>query len=100
VIVKEVLANGRLTSREGVGEPTFRQLASRGGAGLDAIAIAAALANPWADVVLSGAVTVAQLRSNLGAVRIGLPAEDLAGLTAHAEPPERYWAKRKELPWG
>jgi aryl-alcohol dehydrogenase-like predicted oxidoreductase len=100
VIVKEVLANGRLTSREGVGEPTFRQLASRSGAGLDAIAIAAALANPWADVVLSGAVTVAQLRSNLGAVRIGLPAEDLAGLAAHAEPPERYWAKRKELPWG
>jgi aryl-alcohol dehydrogenase-like predicted oxidoreductase len=99
VIVKEALANGRLTSRGGVGEEALRQLGDRSGAGLDVIAIGAALANHWADVVLSGAVTVAQLSSNLGAIRIGPPVEDPAVLAGYAEPAERYWANRKELPW-
>jgi aryl-alcohol dehydrogenase-like predicted oxidoreductase len=99
VIVKEVLANGRLTTRGAAAEPALRELEGRSGAGLDAIAIAAAQANPWVDVVLLGAVTVGQLESNLGAVRIDLPAEDPASLAGHAEPAEIYWAKRKELPW-
>ena len=61
VIVKEALANGRLA---GAGS-----LAS-GGAPADAVALAAALQQPWATVVLSGAVTGDQLASNLRAQRL------------------------------
>ena len=41
--------------------------AVRLGTRLDALALAAALAQPWADVVLSGAANVDQLNSNLAA---------------------------------
>src|SRR5206468_5338907 len=58
VIVKEALANGRLTSH---GAATDRQLLERVGAAhgatADQVALAAALAEPWASVVLSGAVS-------------------------------------------
>ena len=60
----------------------------------DAIAIAAALANPWASVVLSGAVTPRQLQANLAALAVGdLPDLDLA------EPADAYWASRAARPW-
>jgi aryl-alcohol dehydrogenase-like predicted oxidoreductase len=63
---------------------------------VDAIAIAAALANPWASVVLSGAVTPGQLRANLGALTVGgLPDRDLD----LAEPPAAYWSRRSGRPW-
>jgi aryl-alcohol dehydrogenase-like predicted oxidoreductase len=65
VIVKEALANGRL-------------------AGADQIALGAVLAQPFADIVLSGAATVEQLASNLA---------------AHPEDPEQYWSHRSGLPW-
>jgi aryl-alcohol dehydrogenase-like predicted oxidoreductase len=80
VIIKEALANGRLASR-------------------DRVAIAAALANPWVDVVLSGAVTEAQLRSNAAALDVQLSADELAELSKLAEPPDQYWKERGELPW-
>ena len=60
----------------------------------DAIALAAALAQPWASVVLSGAVTRAQLDENLAALTVGqLPALSLA------EAPDAYWAERAARPW-
>ena len=37
---------------------------------IDAVALAAALANPWIDLVLSGAATPAQLRSNLRSLEL------------------------------
>jgi aryl-alcohol dehydrogenase-like predicted oxidoreductase len=76
VMVKEALANGRLAAR-------------------DAEALAAALAQPWADVVLSGAASVETLRSNLRARELPPPGE-LADL---AEDSEAYWALRSSLPW-
>jgi aryl-alcohol dehydrogenase-like predicted oxidoreductase len=66
---------------------------------VDAVALAAALANPWADVVLSGAVTTGQLAGNLAAARLRPTAGELEELRALAEPPERYWAGRGRLPW-
>jgi aryl-alcohol dehydrogenase-like predicted oxidoreductase len=95
VIVKEVLANGRLTDNHAGSElhPLLQQARSMN-APLDAIAVAAALANPWVDVVLSGAVTEAQLQSNLRALEI--TPTDLPVVT---QPPEEYWAARRELPW-
>ncbi len=100
VLVKEVLANGRLTGR---GDPRARgaleDVASRRGASVDQVAIAAALGQPWADVVLSGAVTPAQLGSNLAALDMSLTQEDLDELASVTEDPPTYWNRRGALPW-
>jgi aryl-alcohol dehydrogenase-like predicted oxidoreductase len=103
VIVKEVLANGRLAGRRSSGNAGERsplqELAEEHSVAPDAVAIAAALAQPWADVVLSGAATVDQLRSNLTAVGVELSAGDLGRLQTMAEEPEDYWTKRAALTW-
>ena len=93
VLVKEAVANGRLTPA-GEPPPEVTALAAAHGVTEDAIALAAALANPWATVVLSGAVTLAQLGQNLAALTVGgLPELDLA------ESPGAYWAARSARPW-
>jgi aryl-alcohol dehydrogenase-like predicted oxidoreductase len=104
VIVKEAVANGRLTARNL--DPAFapqrarlEAIAARHRVTLDAIAIAAVLAQPWADVVLSGAVTTSQLDANLTALSVQLSEEELADLAGLAETPADYWAKRSALPW-
>ncbi len=63
--MKEALANGRL-------------------AAADRTALGAVLAQPFADIVLSGATTVEQLASNLA---------------AHPEDPEEYWSHRSRMRW-
>ncbi len=84
VAIKEALANGRLAVEPppALPEPS------------DAVALAAALAQPWADTVLIGPVTRAQLVSNLRAA--ALDPMDLPDL---AEPAAEYWAARSRLPW-
>jgi aryl-alcohol dehydrogenase-like predicted oxidoreductase len=100
VIVKEALANGRLTDRgTGPAADALRRIAALHGTTVDAVAIAAALANSWASVVLSGAVTLPQLQSNVAALGVPLTPADLAELAALAEGPDRYWATRSALPW-
>jgi aryl-alcohol dehydrogenase-like predicted oxidoreductase len=98
VIVKEALANGRLTDR-GDAPGGFRDVARSLDIGLDALAIAAAMAQPWADVVLSGAATVDQVESNLEALDITVPDGELDRLMLGAEDPDHYWDKRAALPW-
>lgn len=104
VIVKESLANGRLTERNR--EPAFRGTldmlrseASRHGVGIDALALAVCLAQPFADVVLVGAATTAQLDANLKAVTVTLDDETRERLAGLAEPPAAYWERRRGLPW-
>ena len=93
VLVKEAVANGRLTPAGGPPAHVTALAAARG-VTEDAIALAAALAQPWASVVLSGAVTRAQLDANLAALTVGqLPALDLA------ESPRAYLAARAARPW-
>jgi aryl-alcohol dehydrogenase-like predicted oxidoreductase len=94
VIVKEALANGRLTERGDV--PELAEAARDAGATPDALALAAVLAQPWVDVVLSGAATAAELASNLAALQIEPELERLDGI---GEDPETYWEKRAALPW-
>jgi aryl-alcohol dehydrogenase-like predicted oxidoreductase len=94
VVVKEALANGRLT--DGGGERSALAQAARDGQSPDAYAIGWALGRPFVDLVLSGAVTPGQLDSNLAARVPTTWAEDVAAL---AEPPEAYWAERAALPW-
>jgi aryl-alcohol dehydrogenase-like predicted oxidoreductase len=96
VLLKEVLANGRLA----VGPPApLRRVAERHGVGADTVALAAALARPWADTVLSGAVSAAQVSTNLAAATISLGPDELDELRALAVPAEDYWRERAALPW-
>jgi aryl-alcohol dehydrogenase-like predicted oxidoreductase len=97
VYVKEALANGRLTARGAAG--ALAEAARERGTGEDAIALAAALAQPWADVVLSGAATVEQLRSNLTAGDVTWDEDLERRLAGLVEEPEAYWAARAALPW-
>ena len=96
VVVKEALANGRLAV-PGPATAALEDAARAREVGLDALAIAAALAQPWADVVLSGAVTVGQLTSNAAAREI----DGEAGIDALVTPqdPHDYWAERSRRSW-
>ena len=97
VLVKEALANGRLTERGG--DETLAATARELGASEDAVALAAALARPWADVVLSGAATVAQLESNLSALDLAWDDKLEQRLSGLVRESAAYWAERSELPW-
>jgi len=100
VLVKEVLANGRLTDSAGAPElGVLETVARRHGAQIAQVAFAAALARPWADVVLSGAVDERQVRAGVGALAVALTERDVALLRAAAETSERYWAQRGSLAW-
>jgi aryl-alcohol dehydrogenase-like predicted oxidoreductase len=97
VIVKEALANGRLGPRAPAAE--LARAASALGASPDAVALAAVLAQPFADVVLSGVATRATLASNLAAADLALADDVLATLGPLEEDSEEYWSTRSALPW-
>jgi aryl-alcohol dehydrogenase-like predicted oxidoreductase len=104
VIVKEALANGRLTPRNDA--PAFRakrellaQVAAEHETTIDALALAAVLAQPWVDVVLSGAATIEHVQSNVAALSVRWDDETAERLRPLAEKPAGYWATRSELAW-
>ena len=99
MIVKEALANGRLTIRNSGGDERLLAVASERGLAPDALALSAVLAQPWADVVLSGAATVGALRSNLSALEMAYDEELDERLLPLREERERYWSERANLPW-
>jgi aryl-alcohol dehydrogenase-like predicted oxidoreductase len=100
VVVKEPLANGRLTAHGDAGEVgPLAEVAAGLRATPDAVALAAALAQPWAGVVLLGAASVDQLASNLRALDLALPPADRDRLSALAEPADSYWRRRASVPW-
>lgn len=104
VIVKEAVANGRLTDRNDDAEFADRRRllereAARLGTTIDALALRAALAQPWADVVLSGAATAAQLRSNVAALEVAWDDRAAARLAALREDAATYWRGRAAQPW-
>jgi aryl-alcohol dehydrogenase-like predicted oxidoreductase len=96
VLVKEALANGRLTRYGDAGAPgtPFGEAATAAGVEPDVLAIAAVLAQPWVTVALSGAASVDQLTSNLRA------ADTAVGVIPElAEPAAQYWTARSARPW-
>ena len=104
VIIKEALANGRLTDRNS--SPGFAEKmallhseAARLSTSIDALALAAVLAQPWVDIVLSGAAREEHLLSNLSALDVlwDATAEDNLGLLT--ESTEEYWRRRSRLKW-
>ena len=104
VIIKEALANGRLTTRNR--DPQFaaklavlQAQANRLHTTVDALALAAAINQPWADVVLSGAATVEQIESNLGALDVAWDTGASQALAELVEAPDIYWQERSALIW-
>jgi aryl-alcohol dehydrogenase-like predicted oxidoreductase len=97
VIVKEGVANGRLTAH--AAPDALAHAARERGLAPDALSLAAILARPWAGVVLSGAASVEQLHSNLAAVGVAWDPDLDERLAALAEDPETYWATRGSLTW-
>lgn len=104
VIIKEGLANGRLTTRND--SPDFQEQmtllqaqAKKQNSTVDALALAAVVNQPFIDVVLSGAACVEHLQSNLQALTI--PWDDSLAEMLHelVEPGEKYWETRSQLPW-
>jgi aryl-alcohol dehydrogenase-like predicted oxidoreductase len=79
--------------------PELLDAAERAGTTPDALALAAALAQPWADVVLSGAATTDALKSNVAALTLDSHPGLLRELAAVQEEPTQYWRTRGELPW-
>jgi aryl-alcohol dehydrogenase-like predicted oxidoreductase len=99
VIVKEAVANGRLTPGAPDAPARAVALAADLGVALDQLAIAAALAQPWAWRVLSGAVDPVQVASNTAAVAVSVPSDELGSLGELAEDPEAYWSARSARAW-
>jgi aryl-alcohol dehydrogenase-like predicted oxidoreductase len=104
VIVKEAVANGRLTARGISGVPplpaeSIVAEAERLRISIDALALAFVLAQPWADVVLSGATTVGQIESNLAAMRVEMSHDSQRRLDAAVMHSPEYWNARSALRW-
>lgn len=104
VIVKEALANGRLTDRND--DPAFAsrrsllaEVAAEAQTGLDGIALAAVMAQPWVDVVLSGAARSEHLTANLKALDVHWRNTFDNRLAELVEPAEQYWQTRSGLAW-
>jgi aryl-alcohol dehydrogenase-like predicted oxidoreductase len=77
----------------------LRAEAARLATSVDAMALAAALARPWTDLVLSGATTTHQLRSNLRALDCPWDDASETRLSGSAFDPHEYWARRASRPW-
>lgn len=104
VIVKEGLANGRLTSRND--SPEFQRKmallqaqAETQNITVDSMALAAVINQPFVDVALSGAACVDHLKSNLQALKVTWNDSSAELLDALVEPAESYWHNRSRLPW-
>ena len=98
IIIKEVLANGRLTDRSGgraLNE--IRAHARMTGTSVETLVVAAALTQPWTDAVLAGAVTPAQLDAYIAALELPRGGAEL--FASLAEPPDVYWRRREALQW-
>jgi aryl-alcohol dehydrogenase-like predicted oxidoreductase len=97
VVVKEALANGRLTDRGSWAGTPLAAAAREREVGVDTVALACALTQPWCDVVLSGAVTVPQLQSNAAARELVADLPPVDGM--EPEDPTAYWSARSRLGW-
>ena len=104
IIIKEALANGRLTPRNQAPEfqakmNTLTQLAQQHHTTVDALALAAVLNQPFVDVVLSGAAQTDHLLSNITALQVNWSAELAESLLGMAEDTAVYWQTRSNLSW-
>lgn len=104
VIIKEGLANGRLSERNQLPEDAaalqhLRAFAADRGASIDAVALAHILRQGWVDLVLSGAATVAQLQSNRQALTLRGDAALDSLIDKTKQSAADYWRLRSTLLW-
>jgi aryl-alcohol dehydrogenase-like predicted oxidoreductase len=106
VVVKESLANGRLTHDNRNDDEVFsplvariRELAESRGTTVEKLAIAAALARPWADFILTGAATVDQIRSSIAALEAAYDAQLEEQLRPLSMASDEYWRARVSFKW-
>jgi aryl-alcohol dehydrogenase-like predicted oxidoreductase len=117
VVVKESLANGRLTGQAGRGKreegkenrnggeifsplvARIREVAESRGATVEMLALGAALARPFADVVLTGAATVEQIQSNVAALELAYDTALEEQLRSVSIASEKYWRARSSFRW-
>jgi aryl-alcohol dehydrogenase-like predicted oxidoreductase len=109
VVVKEALANGRLTGEAGRGKgeegvlsplvARIREVADARGTTIEILALAAALARAWADVVLTGAATVGQIQANVAALELDYDSELEAELRLVSISSTEYWRARSSFDW-
>ena len=117
VVVEESLANGRLTGDAGSGRregpsgnrgnddvlfpsvARIREVAEARGTTVEMLALGAALARPWGDVVLTGAATVGQIQSNVAALELSYDAAVDEQLRSAAVSSAEYWRGRGTFRW-
>jgi aryl-alcohol dehydrogenase-like predicted oxidoreductase len=114
VVVKESLANGRLTDRGKREEESGKreeadvllpavgrigELAEARGTTIEMLALAAALARPWATFVLSGAATVEQIQSSVAALQLTYDSELDTQLRSVSIGSAEYWRARSSFTW-
>ena len=106
VVVKESLANGRLTQGNRQADEVFspplariREVAEGRSTTIEMLALGAALARPWADVVLTGAATVEQVQSSVAALEFGYDPELEEKLRSVAIDSTEYWRARSSFRW-
>ena len=106
VILKEVLANGRLTDANRSQDEALysqvaraRKIAEREGTALELLAYAAAMERRFADFVLTGAATVDQVTTAVVAQNLGYTAQLDDQLREIAVSPADYWRARSSFKW-
>lgn len=107
VIVKEGVANGRLTDRNKAEDFASKRgllqtFAENLNSTIDAVSLAAIVAQPWSSTILSGAATREQIRSNAVAISLAdqCSLEEWSSLAEQlAETPIQYWSCRSSLDW-
>jgi aryl-alcohol dehydrogenase-like predicted oxidoreductase len=106
VVIKEALANGRLTHKNHDGDALLtpllsqiRTIAEHRGTTIEMLAVSAALSRPWATFVLSGAATVAQIESSVGASARDYDAELDDQLRNFSVSSQDYWRARATFSW-
>jgi len=99
VIIKEGLANGRLTSRGLPDDSPLNEVSRNRHESIDALALSAILAQSWVDIALSGAATVPQLKSNLMSERASWTKTEAMQTDSMQIIPNDYWQQRSRLAW-
>lgn len=102
VIVKEALANGRLYHFQQEGRllaSVMESVISTSQMTSDAVALAYVAQQSFIDTVLSGAATIAHLKSNLKFDRFELSADNMEALNAVGQPVTEYWETRSGMKW-
>jgi aryl-alcohol dehydrogenase-like predicted oxidoreductase len=106
VVVKESLANGRLTQANRDEDDALnpavariRELAESRHATVETLAFAGAFARPWVNFVLTGAATVDQIRSIVAAIAFDYDTELDEQLRSVALTSEEYWRARSSFRW-